>query len=506
MSNENKTPQVEETAQAPEQDLSELLQIRRDKLRQLQEAGKDPYLITSFDVKNTAKEIVENFDNGYEGKQVSVAGRIMSRRGMGKVAFLDLQDTSGKIQLFVKIDLLGEEAYKLFTSSLDIGDIVGATGEVFRTKMGEISVRCDSVTILSKGLLPLPEKYHGLTNTDQRYRQRYVDLIVNPEVKDVFVKRSRIISGIRQYLDEHAFLEVETPVLHGQAGGASARPFITHHNTLDMDMYLRIALELHLKRLIVGGMDRVYEIGRVFRNEGMDTRHNPEFTELELYQAYTNLEGMMDLTENMVRTVAHQVLGTGKISRDGVEIDLDQPFARITMTDAVKQYAGVDFDQVETLEQARALAKEHHIEYEERHGKGDILNLFFEEYAEDKLVQPTFLTGHPIEISPLTKKDPNRPGYTQRFELFLYGCEHANAYSELNDPMDQRERFLAQAALKAAGDEEANDVDEDFLTALEYGMPPTGGMGMGIDRLVMTLTGAPSIRDVLLFPTMKPLD
>ncbi len=502
MSNEPNTPQAPEQ----EQNLSELLQIRRDKLRQLQQAGKDPYVITAFDVKNTAREIVENFDNGFEGKQVSVAGRVMSRRGMGKVVFLDLQDTSGKIQLFVKIDLLGEENYKLFTSSLDIGDIVGATGEVFRTKMGEISIRTDSVTILSKGLLPLPEKYHGLTNTDQRYRQRYVDLIVNPEVKDVFVKRSKIISGIRQFLDGREFLEVETPVLHGQAGGAAARPFITHHNTLDMDMYLRIALELHLKRLIVGGMDRVYEIGRVFRNEGMDTRHNPEFTMLELYQAYTNLEGMMELTENMVRTVAHQVLGTGKVERDGVEIDLDKPFARITMTEAVKQYAGVDFDQVETLEQARALAKEHHIEYEERHGKGDILNLFFEEYAEAKLVQPTFLTGHPIEISPLTKKDPDRPGYTQRFELFLYGCEHANAYSELNDPMDQRERFLAQAALKAAGDEEANDVDEDFLTALEYGMPPTGGMGMGVDRLVMTLTGAPSIRDVLLFPTMKPIE
>lgn len=488
------------------QDEKELLRIRREKLQQLRDSGSDPFTITSCDVRDHAREIVDGFEDGYEGKQVSVAGRVMSRRGMGKVAFLDLQDDSGRIQLFVKIDLLGEERYRAFTASLDIGDIVGAKGEVFRTRMGEISIRVSEITILSKSLLPLPEKFHGLTNTDQRYRQRYVDLIVNPEVKDVFVKRSKIISAIREYLDSQRFLEVETPVLHTQAGGAAARPFITHHNTLDMDMFLRIALELHLKRLIVGGFERVYEIGRVFRNEGMDTRHNPEFTELELYQAYTDLEGMMDLTENMIRTVAHQVLGTGKVERDGVTVDLDKPFGRITMVDAVKQYAGVDFTQVETLEQARALAKEHHIEYEERHRRGDILNLFFEEYCEDKLVQPTFLTGHPIEISPLTKKDPADPRYTQRFELFIYGSEHANAYSELNDPLDQRERFLAQAALKAAGDEEANDVDEDFLTALEYGMPPTGGMGMGVDRLVMTLTGASSIRDVLLFPTMKPIE
>ena len=501
MANEKNT-----APQAPERDQKELLRVRREKLLNLRESGMDPYLMTSFEVTARAKEIVDGFDSGFEGRQVSVAGRIMSRRGMGKVAFLDLQDATGRIQLFVKIDLLGEEAYRAFTGNLDIGDIVGATGEVFRTKMGEISIRVSAAVILSKALLPLPEKYHGLTNTDARYRQRYVDLIVNPEVKDVFVKRSKIISAIREFLDRQGFLEVETPVLHNQAGGASARPFITHHNTLDLDMYLRIALELHLKRLIVGGFERVYEIGRVFRNEGMDPFHNPEFTMLELYQAYTNLEGMMDLTENMVREVARRVLGGGKIVRGGVEIDLEKPFGRVSMLEAVERYAGVDFTKVESLEQARALAREHHIEVEERHQKGDILNLFFETYCEEKLVEPTFLTGHPVEISPLTKKDLAHPGYTQRFELFLYGHEYANAYSELNDPIDQRERFEAQAALKAAGDEEANDVDEDFLAALETGMPPTGGMGMGIDRLVMLLTGAPSIRDALLFPTMKPLD
>ena len=380
------------------------------------------------------------------------------------------------------------------------------TGEAFRTRRGEISIKASSMTILSKSLLPLPEKYHGLKDTDARYRQRYLDLIVNPEVKDVFVKRSRIITAIREYLDQLSFLEVETPVLHTQAGGASARPFITHHNTLDIDMYLRIALELHLKRLIVGGFDRVYEIGRVFRNEGMDTRHNPEFTMLELYQAYTDFEGMMNITEDLVRTVAHKVLGTGKVERNGIEIDLDKPFARISMLEAVKQYAGVDFSQVETLEEARRLADEHHIEYEQRHKKGDILNLFFETYCEEKLVQPTFLTGHPVDISPLAKKCKDAPEYTERFELFIMGAEYANAFSELNDPIDQRARFEAQAALKAAGDDEACDVDEDFLTALEYGLPPTGGMGMGVDRLVMLLTGAQSIRDVLLFPTMKPLN
>ena len=496
-----KAPQMEE-----EQDLSEILRVRRDKLKNLQDQGKNPYEYTSFDAKQHAQEIVEHFEEEYEGKQVSVAGRIMSWRDMGKAAFMDLRDSTGRIQLYVKIDMLGEEAYRSLTASLDIGDIVGVTGEAFRTRRGEISVKADSMVILSKSLLPLPEKYHGLKDTDARYRQRYVDLIVNPEVKDVFVKRSKIITAIREYLDGNSFLEVETPVLHTQAGGASARPFITHHNTLDIDMYLRIALELHLKRLIVGGFERVYEIGRVFRNEGMDTRHNPEFTELELYQAFTDFEGMMNLTEDMVRTVAHKVLGTGKVERDGVEIDLDKPFARISMVEAVQKYAGVDFAQVETLEQARALAKEHHIEYEERHKKGDILNLFFETYCEDKLVQPTFLTGHPVDISPLAKRCKDAPEYTERFELFICGAEYANAFSELNDPIDQRARFEAQAALKAAGDDEACDVDEDFLTALEYGLPPTGGMGMGVDRLVMLLTGASSIRDVLLFPTMKPLN
>lgn len=491
--------------QEVEQDMSEILRVRREKLKRLQEQGKDPYANTAFDVRQHAQEIVDKFEE-FEGKQVSVAGRIMSWRDMGKAAFMDLRDASGRIQLYVKIDMLGEEAYRSLTASLDIGDIVGVTGEAFRTRRGEISVKADSMVILSKSLLPLPEKYHGLKDTDARYRQRYVDLIVNPEVKDVFVKRSKIITAIRDYLDSHAFLEVETPVLHNQAGGAAARPFITHHNTLDLDMYLRIALELHLKRLIVGGFERVYEIGRTFRNEGMDTRHNPEFTMLEAYQAFTDFNGMMDLTEDMIRTVAHKVLGTGKVERDGVEIDLDQPFQRISMVDAVKKYAGVDFTQVEILEQARALAKEHHIEYEERHKKGDILNLFFETYCEEKLVQPTFLTGHPVDISPLSKRFQDAPEYTQRFELFICGAEYVNAFSELNDPIDQRGRFEAQAALKAAGDDEACDVDEDFLTALEYGLPPTGGMGMGVDRLVMLLTGASSIRDVLLFPTMKPLD
>ena len=449
--------------------------------------------------------MADHFD-ALEGKTVRLAGRIMSRRGMGKVSFLDLRDSSGRIQLYAKIDVMGEEPYRAMQAALDIGDIVGVEGEVFRTQRGEISIKANAVTILSKALLPLPEKYHGLTNTDARYRQRYLDLIMNPEVRDVFIKRSKIISAIREYLDGQDFLEVETPVLHTQAGGAAARPFITHHNTLDMDMYLRIALELHLKRLIVGGFDRVYEIGRNFRNEGMDRTHNPEFTMLEFYQAYTDINGMMDQTENLIRFVAHKVLGTGKVEQDGVEIDLDQPFARISMLEAVKQYAGVDFTQVETLEQARALADQHHIHYEPRHKKGEILNLFFEEYCEEKLIQPPFLTGHPVDISPLAKKDPENPEYTQRFELFICGGEYANAFSELNDPIDQRQRFEAQAAQKAAGDDEACDVDEDFLTALEYGMPPTGGMGMGVDRLVMLLTGAASIRDVLLFPTMKPIE
>ena len=430
--------------QAEEQDMSELLRVRREKLRELQESGNDPYQITKYPVDNDSANIKANFDQ-LEGKPVSIAGRMMSKRGMGKVSFCDLQDRSGRIQLYARKDEMDEAEYNRF-KKYDIGDILGVQGVVFRTQRGEMSVRVEKVTLLSKSLLPLPEKYHGLKDTDARYRQRYVDLIVNPEVKDVFVKRSKIISAIREYLDSHAFLEVETPVLHNQAGGAAARPFITHHNTLDIDMYLRIALELHLKRA---------------------------------YQAFTDFNGMMDLTEDMIRTVAHKVLGTGKVERDGVEIDLDKPFTRISMVEAVQKYAGVDFTQVETLEQARALAKEHHIEYEERHKKGDILNLFFETYCEDKLVQPTFLTGHPVDISPLSKRCKDNPEYTERFELFICGGEYVNAFSELNDPIDQRGRFEAQAALKAAGDEEACDVDEDFLTALEYGLPPTGGMGMG---------------------------
>ena len=500
MSEPNQTVQPDEMG---EQQLSELLQIRRDKLQALREAGRDPFTVTLWEQTAHAREIVEHFDE-MEGKEVSIAGRIMTWRDMGKASFIDLNDASGRIQVYVRINDVGEEAYAAF-GRWDTGDIVGVKGTVFRTRRGEISVHAMSLTLLSKSLLPLPDKFHGLKDTDTRYRQRYMDLIINTEVKDTFVKRSRIITEIRRYLDEKAFLEVETPVLHGIAGGAAARPFITHHNTLDMDMYLRIALELHLKRLIVGGFERVYEIGRVFRNEGMDTRHNPEFTLLELYQAYTDYNGMMDLTEDLIRTVALRVLGTAKVDYDGVEIDLEQPFQRLSMADAVKKYAGVDFAGVKTTEEARALAKAHHIEYEERHKRGDILNLFFETYVEEKLIQPTFIMNHPVEISPLAKRMPENPDYTERFELFILGREHANAFSELNDPIDQRERFEAQAALKAAGDDEANDVDEDFLTALEYGMPPTGGLGIGVDRLVMLLTGQTSIRDVLLFPTMKPL-
>ena len=500
MSEPNQTVQPDEMG---EQQLSELLQIRRDKLQALREAGRDPFTVTLWEQTAHAREIVEHFDE-MEGKEVSIAGRIMTWRDMGKASFIDLNDASGRIQVYVRINDVGEEAYAAF-GRWDTGDIVGVKGTVFRTRRGEISVHAMSLTLLSKSLLPLPDKFHGLKDTDTRYRQRYMDMIINTEVKDTFVKRSRIITEIRRYLDEKAFLEVETPVLHGIAGGAAARPFITHHNTLDMDMYLRIALELHLKRLIVGGFERVYEIGRVFRNEGMDTRHNPEFTLLELYQAYTDYNGMMDLTEDLIRTVALRVLGTAKVDYDGVEIDLEQPFQRLSMADAVKKYAGVDFAGVKTTEEARALAKAHHIEYEERHKRGDILNLFFETYVEEKLIQPTFIMNHPVEISPLAKRMPENPEYTERFELFILGREHANAFSELNDPIDQRERFEAQAALKAAGDDEANDVDEDFLTALEYGMPPTGGLGIGVDRLVMLLTGQTSIRDVLLFPTMKPL-
>lgn len=497
---ENITEEIEEV-----EDLSEILKIRREKLNQMRESGNDPFLITSFDVQHKAQEIIDNFEEEYEGKKVSVAGRIMSWRDMGKAAFMDLRDVSGKIQLYVKIDEVGEETFKKINETLDIGDIVGVTGEAFRTRRGEISIKAENFEILSKSLLPLPEKYHGLRDTDARYRQRYVDLIMNPEVKDTFVKRSQIISATREFLEGRGFLSVETPILHNMAGGAAARPFATHHNALDIDMYLRIALELHLKRLIVGGFDKVYEMERVFRNEGMDTSHNPEFTMLELYQAYTDYEGMMELLEDLMRTVANKVLGTGKITYKDVEIDLDKPFERLSMVDAVKKYADVDFLVINTLDEARKLADEHHIEYEDRHKKGDILNLFFEEYCEEKLVQPTFITGHPVDISPLAKKDPTNPEYTERFELFIMGDEYANAFSELNDPIDQRERFEAQAALKAAGDDEACDVDEDFLTALEYAMPPTGGMGIGMDRFVMLLTDSSSIRDVLLFPTMRPL-
>lgn len=495
---------MEEKNQTPPQEESDLLRFRREKLASLREAGRDPFLITTCLRDHFAQEIRDRFEE-LENQDVCIAGRLMSRRDMGKASFLDLQDQSGRMQVYVKIDDVGEQAYADLKNAWDLGDIVCVKGFVFKTRRGEISVHAKEMTLLSKSLLPLPEKFHGLKDTDLRYRQRYLDLIVNPEVKDVFVKRSRIVTEIRRYLDEHGFLEVETPVLHPVAGGAAARPFITHHNTLDMELYLRIALELYLKRLIVGGFDKVYELGRSFRNEGMDTRHNPEFTMLELYQAYTDFHGMMDITEDLIRTVAKRVLGTAQIVYNGVEIDLDQPFTRISMKDAVKQYAGVDFDAISTLDQARAAAREHHIAFEERHKKGDILNLFFDAYCEDKLVQPTFLTNHPTDISPLAKKCPDNPEYTERFELFIVGREHANAFSELNDPIDQRQRFEAQAALKAAGDDEACDVDEDFLTALEYGMPPTGGLGIGVDRLVMLLTGTQSIRDVLLFPTMKPL-
>ena len=504
MSENQNNPAVELTAEEEQQKRSEILQIRRDKLSALQEEGKDPFQITTYARTAYADQIVEKFDE-MEGRTVSIAGRIMSKRGMGKASFIDLRDSSGRVQSYVRQDHVGPEVYADF-KKWDIGDIIGIEGEVFRTQKGEISVKADKAVLLSKSLLPLPEKWHGLKDTELRYRQRYVDLIVNPDVKDTFVKRSRIVSAIRSVLDRKGFLEVETPVLHMQAGGANARPFITHHNTLDLDMYLRIALELHLKRLIVGGFDKVYEIGRTFRNEGMDPRHNPEFTLLELYEAYTDYRGMMDITEELIRYCAQTVLGTSVIRYGDVEIDLDKPFERLSMLDAVKKYSGVDFRTVETLEQARALAKEHHIEYEERHGKGDILSLFFEEYCEEHLIQPVFITEHPVDISPLSKRKPDDPEYTERFELFILGREHANGFSELNDPIDQRARFEHQAALKAAGDEEATDVDEDFLTALEYGMPPTGGVGIGVDRLVMLLTNSVSIRDVLLFPAMKPLD
>ena len=486
------------------QDVNQLLKIRREKLAELQANGQDPFLITKYDVTHHSQDVKDQFDQ-LEGKTVSVAGRMMSKRVMGKASFCNIQDLKGNIQSYVARDSVGEEAYKAF-KKLDIGDIIGVEGQVFKTKTGEISIHAAQITLLSKSLQILPEKFHGLTNTDLRYRQRYVDLIMNPEVKDTFIKRSKIISTIRRYLDSQGFMEVETPMLVSNAGGASARPFETHFNALDEDFKLRISLELYLKRLIVGGLERVYEIGRVFRNEGLDTRHNPEFTLMELYQAYTDYNGMMDLTENLYRYVAQEVLGTTTIVYNGVEMDLGKPFRRITMVDAVKEYAGVDWNQVETLQQARALAKEHHIVYEERHKKGDILNLFFEEYAEEHLIQPTFVMDHPIEISPLTKKKPGNPDYVERFEFFMNGWEMANAYSELNDPIDQRERFAQQDANAAAGDEEAEHTDEDFLNALEIGMPPTGGIGFGIDRMCMLLTDSAAIRDVLLFPTMKSLD
>ena len=486
------------------QDLNQLRKVRREKLADLQANGKDPFVITKFDQTHHSMEIKDHFDE-MEGKTVTIAGRMMSKRVMGKASFCGIQDLQGNIQSYVARDSVGEESYKDF-KKMDIGDIVGITGEVFRTKMGEISIHASEVTLLSKSLQILPEKYHGLTNTDTRYRQRYVDLIMNAEVKDTFIKRSKILSSIRRYLDAQGFLEVETPMLVANAGGAAARPFETHFNALDEDFKLRISLELYLKRLIVGGLERVYEIGRVFRNEGLDTRHNPEFTLMELYQAYTDYNGMMDLTENMYRHVAQEVLGTTTIVYNGIEMDLEKPFERITMVDAVKKYANVDWNEIHTLEEARAVAKEHHIEFEERHKKGEILNLFFEEYVEHHLVQPTFVMDHPIEISPLTKKKPENPEYVERFEFFMNGWEMANAYSELNDPLDQRERFKAQEEALAAGDEEANTTDEDFMNALEIGMAPTGGIGFGIDRMCMLLTDSQAIRDVLLFPTMKSLD
>ena len=492
---------AEQQKKAQEQDLNQLLKVRREKLTELQENGKDPFQITKYDVTHHSMEVKDAFEE-LEGKSVSLAGRMMSKRVMGKASFCSIQDVQGSIQSYVARDNIGEDHYKDF-KKMDIGDIVGIKGEVFKTKTGEISIHATEVTLLSKSLKPLPEKFHGLTNTDLRYRQRYVDLIMNADVKDTFIKRSKIIASIRNYLNGQGFLEVETPMLVANAGGAAARPFETHFNALDEDFKLRISLELYLKRLIVGGMERVYEIGRVFRNEGLDTRHNPEFTLMELYQAYTDYHGMMDLTENLYRHVAQEVLGTTKIVYNGIEMDLGKPFERITMVDAVKKYAGVDFNEIHTLEEARAVAKEHHVEFEERHKKGDILSLFFEEFAEEHLIQPTFVMDHPIEISPLTKKKPENPEYTERFEFFMNGWEMANAYSELNDPIDQRERFKAQEELLAQGDEEANTTDEDFMNALEIGMAPTGGIGFGIDRMVMLLTDSAAIRDVLLFPTMK---
>ena len=495
--------QNNQAKQEQQQDIGQLLKVRREKLANLQEAGKDPFQITKYDVTHHSTEIKERYGE-LEGKTVRVAGRVMSKRIMGKASFCNIQDLPGNIQCYVARDSIGEEAYADF-KKYDVGDIVGIEGEVFTTKTGEISVHAFCVTLLTKSLQILPEKYHGLTNTDIRYRQRYTDLIINPEVKDTFIKRSRIIKEIRNFLDGRGFMEVETPMLVSNAGGAAARPFETHYNALDEDVKLRISLELYLKRLIVGGLERVYEIGRVFRNEGVDTRHNPEFTLMELYQAYTDYEGMMELTESMFRYLAQTVCGTTTITYNGMEIDFGKPFERVTMNECIRKYAGVDFDTVEGDEAAKALADQHHIEYEARHTKGDIINLFFEEYCEKNLVQPTFVMDHPLAISPLTKKKPEDPEKVERFELFINTWEMCNAYSELNDPLDQRERFAAQDAAFAAGDEEANHTDEDFLNALEIGMPPTGGIGYGIDRLVMLLTDSPAIRDVLLFPTMKTL-
>ena len=495
---------AEQEKKVQEPDLNQLRKVRREKLADLQANGKDPFLITKYDVTAHAAEIKDNYET-MEGKQVSVAGRIMQKRVMGKASFCNILDQSGNIQSYVARDSVGEDSYKDF-KKLDIGDIVGIEGEVFKTKTGEISIHASAVNLLSKSLQILPEKYHGLTNTDMRYRQRYVDLIMNTESRDTFIKRSRIVSAIRRYLDGQGFLEVETPMLVANAGGAAARPFETHYNALDEDVKLRISLELYLKRLIVGGMERVYEIGRVFRNEGLDTRHNPEFTLMELYQAYTDYNGMMDLTENMFRHVAQEVCGTTLIPYAEVEIDLGKPFERLTMIDAIKKYTGIDFNEIATTEEAKKLADEKEIHYEDRHVRGDIINLFFEEFVEEHLIQPTFIMDHPVEVSPLTKRKPDKPEQVERFELFIYGREMCNAYSELNDPIDQRERFKAQEAALAAGDEEANTTDEDFMNALEIGMPPTGGIGYGIDRLVMLLTNSPAIRDVLLFPTMKTLE
>ena len=489
--------------QNQQQDVNQLLQVRRDKLREMQDSGNDPFQITKYDVSSHSMDIKDHYDQ-MEDQKVSIAGRMMFKRVMGKASFCNVQDLQGTIQCYVARDSVGEDSYKAF-KKYDIGDIIGVCGEVFKTKTGEISVHAEKIILLSKSLQVLPEKFHGLTDTDIRYRQRYVDLIMNPEVKETFIKRSQILREIRNFLDGRGFMEVETPMLVSNAGGAAARPFETHYNALDEDVKLRISLELYLKRLIVGGLERVYEIGRVFRNEGVDTRHNPEFTLMELYQAYTDYEGMMELTESMFRYVAEKVCGSAIVSYNGTDIDMSKPFARITMTDAVKQYAGVDFSRVETDEEAKRLADEHHIEYETRHKRGDIINLFFEEFCEDKMIQPVFVMDHPVEVSPLTKKKTDNPALVERFELYIYGREMCNAYSELNDPIDQRERFAAQEEAFAAGDEEANHTDEDFLNALEIGMPPTGGIGYGIDRLVMLLTDSQAIRDVLLFPTMKTL-